>query len=107
MYEKDLYKEAFDILNVNSSNIYEKIKEVLDDMILRGSVIRYDTKSGVAVMHISIYKIERRIARKLADLRDRARLINIDATQAIREYEHKTGLTLHENQFDADRKSVV
>ena len=101
LYEKDLYKEAFDILNVNTSNIYEKIKEVLDDMILRGSVIRYDTKSGVAVMHISIYKIERRIARKLADLRDRARLINIDATQAIRQYEFKAGIKLHENQFDA------
>ncbi|MBO4694989.1 MAG: ATP-dependent RecD-like DNA helicase [Clostridia bacterium] len=101
LFENDLYRETLDVLSVNSEDIGEKIRDVLGDMILLGTVIRYETKMGAAIMHKSIYNVEKKIASKLADLRDRARLINIDPTEAISLYEARNKIKLHEKQVEA------
>lgn len=104
--ENELLDNAKELLSLDSVNIDEKIKDVIDAMTLLNELKKYDTGEHVAVMLYGNYNIELSIAKRLIQLENEASIFKVDVEYEAERFEKEAGIKLHENQIAAVRAAV-
>ncbi len=104
--EDELIMRTIEILRADVSDVEDKIRENIDDMLILGELIKYDTGEHVAILTRRTYSIENGIARRLIRIASEAAdfHVNVDAEVAL--YEEVSGITLHGKQKDAIKAAV-
>ncbi|MBO5655277.1 MAG: ATP-dependent RecD-like DNA helicase, partial [Clostridia bacterium] len=104
--ENELIGIAFDLLSLDCDEPDVRIRNNIDDLVLFGDIVRYDTGEHVALMLKHQYDTEASIARRLINLQARADDFRVDVRDAVTAFEREAGLTLHENQISAVKASI-
>ena len=104
--ENELMGIAFDLLSLDCDEPDVRIRNNIDDLVLFGDIVRYDTGEHVALMLKHQYDTEASIARRLINLQARADDFRVDVRDAVTAFEREAGLTLHENQISAVKASI-
>lgn len=104
--ENELLSLTFDLLNLDCDEPEVRIRNNVDDLVLFGDLVRYDTGEHTAIMLKRQYDIESSIARRLINLQSRAADFRVDVRDAVSAFEKEAGLTLHEKQIEAVKASV-
>ncbi|MBO7221940.1 MAG: ATP-dependent RecD-like DNA helicase [Clostridia bacterium] len=104
--ENELVGIAFDLLSLDCDEPDVRIRNNIDDLVLFGDIVRYDTGEHVALMLKHQYDTEASIARRLINLQARADDFRVDVRDAVTAFEREAGLTLHENQISAVKASI-
>lgn len=104
--ESDLIMYTTALLNLDSDNIEERVRDNIDNMVLLDDLIRYDTGEHAAVMLKKNYETERSIARRLLQLQTEAADFRVDVEYEVKRFENEAGFGLHPNQIDAVRASI-
>ncbi|MBO7326364.1 MAG: AAA family ATPase [Clostridia bacterium] len=104
--ENELVGITFDLLSLDCDEPDVRIRNNIDDLVLFGDIVRYDTGEHVALMLKHQYDTEASIARRLINLQARADDFRVDVRDAVTAFEREAGLTLHENQISAVKASI-
>lgn len=104
--ENELLGLTFDLLNLDCDEPEARIRNNVDDLVLFGDLVRYDTGEHVAIMLKHQYDTESSIARRLINIQSRAADFRVDVIGAVSAFEKEVGLTLHEKQIEAVKASI-
>lgn len=104
--ENELFTAVFDLLHLDCENPDERIKDNVEDMVLFGDIVRYDTGEHSAIALKSNFRTEESIARRLITLQARTADFRVDVKDAVKRFEEEAGFTLHLNQVEAVREAV-
>ena len=104
--ENELLGLTFDLLNLDCDEPEARIRNNVDDLVLFGDLVRYDTGEHVAIMLKHQYDTESSIARRLINIQSRAADFRVDVLDAVSAFEKEVGLTLHEKQIEAVKASI-
>lgn len=104
--EKELLSSVFDLLNLDCDEPEERIRNNIDDLVLFGDLVRYDTGEHVAIMLKHQYEIESSIARRLINISAKADDFRVDVGDVVSAFEKEVGISLHEKQVEAVRASI-
>lgn len=104
--EDELISSALSLLALECEEPSVRIKENIEDMVLLGDLVRYDTGEHVAIVLKKNFNIERNIARKLLQLQQEASDFRVDIDGEVRRFEKRAGFQLHKNQAEAVKASI-
>ncbi len=104
--ENTLLSTVFDLLRLDCDNPEERIRDNVEDMVLFGDLIRYDTGEHVAIALKQSFKTEESIARRLITLQARTADFRVDVEDAVKHFEMEAGFALHEKQIEAVKDAV-
>lgn len=104
--ENELFTAVFDLLHLDCDSPDERIKDNVEDMVLFGDIVRYDTGEHSAIALKSNFRTEESIARRLITLQARTADFRVDVKDAVKRFEEEAGFTLHPNQVEAVREAV-
>ncbi len=104
--DNELVQAARRLLALECENPEDRVRDNIEDMIMLGDLVRYDTGEHIAIMLKKNYYIERNIARKLLQLRQEASDFRVDADDEIKRFEKTAGFELHKNQAEAVKASI-
>ena len=104
--DSELVQATLQLLALECENPEERVRDNIEDMIMLGDLVRYDTGEHIAIMLKKNYYIERNIARKLLQLRQEASDFRVDADDEIKRFEKTAGFELHKNQAEAVKASI-
>lgn len=104
--EDELISAALNLLSLDCDEPSTRVKDNIDDMVLLGDLVRYDTGEHVAVMLKRSFYTERNIARKLLQLRQEAADFRVDVDDEVKRFEAMAGFELHKNQVEAVKASI-
>ena len=104
--ENELLGLTFDLLTLDCDEPEIRIKNNVDDLVLFGDLVRYDTGEHVAIMLKHQYDTEASIARRLINIQARAADFRVDVRDAVSAFENEVGITLHEKQIEAVKAAV-
>lgn len=101
----ELLTVASQILKLDSE-VEHLIVDNMNDMILLGDLISYDTDEHTAIVLKQNYYIERNIANKLLKIQTCAADLRVDVLDEVSRFEKSAGFTLHEGQIAAVKAAV-
>jgi exodeoxyribonuclease V alpha subunit len=104
--ENELLSAAIELLSLDCDNSAERIKDNIEDLVLLGELVRYDTGEHAAILSKQNFAIEKSIARRLLTLQARSADFSVDVDYAVENFEKQAGITLHENQAEAVKAAV-
>ncbi len=104
--ENTLLSYVFDLLRLDCDEPEQRIKDNVEDMVLFGDLIRYDTGEHIAIALKQNYKTEESIAKRLITLQARTADFRVDVADCVRRFEDEAGFTLHEKQVEAVKAAV-
>ena len=104
--ENELLASVFDLLNLDCDEPEQRIRNNIDDLVLFGDLVRYDTGEHVAIMLKHQFETESSIARRLINISAKADDFRVDVRDVVSAFEKESGITLHEKQIDAVRASI-
>lgn len=104
--ENELLSSVFDLLNLDCDEPEQRIRNNIDDLVLFGDLVRYDTGEHVAIMLKHQFETESSIARRLINISAKADDFRVDVRDVVSAFEKESGITLHEKQIDAVRASI-
>ena len=104
--QNELLNAVFDLLKLDCDDPDQRIRDNVEDMVLFGDLVRYDTGEHVAVVLKANYKTEESIARRLIMLQSRADDFRVDVTDAVHAFETEAGFSLHPKQIEAVKDAV-
>ena len=104
--QNELLSAVFDLLKLDCDDPDQRIRDNVEDMVLFGDLVRYDTGEHVAVVLKANYKTEESIARRLIMLQSRADDFRVDVTDAVHAFEAEAGFSLHPKQIEAVKDAV-
>lgn len=102
----ELISATTELLQLDCDNPEEKIVNNLEEMVLFGRLVTYDTGDCTAVMRKKNYMTELNIANKLLGLKLTVPKLKVDAMTEVKRFERQSDITLHENQVKAVRDAV-
>ena len=94
------------LLRSDSDETERRVRDNIEDMIMLGDLVRYDTGECVAVLTKQNFAIERNIARRLIRLQAEAADFRADVDYEVAQFEKEAGIELHPNQTAAVRAAV-
>ena len=104
--ETELFPAVVALLRSDSDEIERRVRDNVEDMIMFGDLVRYDTGECVAILTKQNYNIERSIARRLIRLQAEAADFRVDTEREVADFEREAGFSLHPNQVAAVRAAV-
>ena len=104
--ENELLASVFNLLNLDCDEPEQRIRNNIDDLVLFGDLVRYDTGEHVAIMLKHQFETESSIARRLINISAKADDFRVDVRDVVSAFEKESGITLHEKQIDAVRASI-
>ena len=104
--ETELFPAVVALLRSDSDEIERRVRDNVEDMIMLGDLVRYDTGECVAILTKQNYNIERSIARRLIRLQAEAADFRVDTAREVADFEREAGFLLHPNQVAAVRAAV-
>lgn len=104
--ETELFPAVVALLRSDSDEIERRVRDNVEDMIMLGDLVRYDTGECVAILTKQNYNIERSIARRLIRLQAEAADFKVDTEREVADFEREAGFSLHPNQVAAVRAAV-
>ena len=104
--ENELLNITFELLNLDCDEPEVRIRNNVDDLVIFGDLVRYDTGEHVAIMLKHQYDTESSIARRLINIQSRAADFRVDVRDAVSAFENEVGITLHEKQIEAVKASI-
>ena len=104
--ENELVPAVVALLRSDSDETERRVRDNIEDMIMLGDLVRYDTGECVAVLTRQSYNTERNIAKRLIRLQAEAADFRVDAGDEIAQFERETDITLHPKQAEAVRAAV-
>ena len=104
--ENELVSAVIGLLRSDSDETERRVRDNIEDMIMLGDLVRYDTGECVAVLTKQNFAIERNIARRLIRLQAEAADFRADIGYEVAQFEKEAGIELHPNQTAAVRAAV-
>lgn len=104
--ENELVSAVIGILRSDSDETERRVRDNIEDMIMLGDLVRYDTGECVAVLTKQNFATERNIARRLIRLQAEAADFRADIGYEVAQFEKEAGIELHPNQTAAVRAAV-
>ena len=104
--ENDLLSQAIELLKLDLEEPARRIKDNIEDMVLLGELVRYDTGECVALLTRKSYNTEVGIAKRLVRLAAEAADFRVDVESEVARFERETGIELHPTQTEAVRAAV-
>ena len=104
--ETELFPAVVALVRSDSDEIERRVRDNVEDMIMLGDLVRYDTGECVAILTKQNYNIERSIARRLIHLQAEAADFRVDTEREVADFEREAGFSLHPNQVAAVRAAV-
>lgn len=104
--ENELVSAVIGLLRSDSDETERRVRDNIEDMIMLGDLVRYDTGECVAVLTKQNFAIERNIARRLIRLQAEAADFRADVDYEVAQFEKEAGIELHPNQTAAVRAAV-
>ena len=104
--ENELVPYVVTLLRSDSDETERRVRDNIEDLIMLGDLVRYDTGECVAVLTKVNYNVERNIARRLIRLQAEAADFRVDTDYEVAEFEKEAGFELHPNQVEAVRAAV-
>ena len=104
--EDELVQAALALLTLDCENADERVRDCMQDMILLGDLVRYDTGEHIAILLKKNFNIEKNIARKLLQLRQEAADFRVNVDDEVRRFEKNAGFELHPNQAQAVKDAI-
>ncbi len=104
--ENELIGNAIALLNIDSDNIEERVRDNMQDMVLLGDLVRYDTGEHIAILLKKNFNTEKSIAKKLLQLQQEASDFRVDVETEVARFEKDAGFKLHENQIEAVKDAI-
>ncbi len=102
--EDELVETARTLLGLEEGE--GNVRDVLEDMILLGELVRYDAGEHIAVTLKKNFQIEKSIAKRLLRLRSEASDFRVNVDFEVGRFEKEAGFELHPKQKDAVRASI-
>jgi len=104
--ENELMSGALELLCLETDNAQERVHDNIEDLIMLGELVRYDTGEHVAILLKKNFNIERNIARKLLTIQQEAADFRVDVDGEVRRFEQFAGFELHPNQAQAVKAAI-
>lgn len=104
--ENELIGNAIALLNIDSDNIEERVRDNMQDMVLLGDLVRYDAGEHIAILLKKNFNTEKSIAKKLLQLQQEASDFRVDVETEVARFEKSAGFKLHENQIEAVKDAI-
>lgn len=104
--ENELVSAVIGLLRSDSDETERRVRDNIEDMIMLGDLVRYDTGECVAVLTKQNFATERNIARRLIRLQAEAADFRADVDYELAQFEKEAGIELHPNQTAAVRAAV-
>ena len=104
--QNELLSAVFELLKLDCDDPGQRIRDNVEDMVLFGDLVRYDTGEHIAIVLKANYRTEESIARRLITLQSRADDFRVDVTDAVRAFETEAGFCLHPKQIEAVKDAV-
>lgn len=104
--ENELVSSAIALLSIDCEDIEQRVRDNLQDMVLLGDLIRYDTGEHVAILLKKNFNTEKNIARKLLQLQQEAADFRVDVACEVARFEKDAGFELHQNQVAAVKEAI-
>ena len=104
--ENELVSAVIGLLRSDSDETERRVRDNIEDMIMLGDLVRYDTGASVAVLTKQNFATERNIARRLIRLQAEAADFRADVDYEVAQFEKEAGIELHPNQTAAVRAAV-
>ena len=104
--ENELVSAVIGLLRSDSDETERRVRDNIEDMIMLGDLVRYDTGECVAVLTKQNFATERNIARRLIRLQAEAADFRADVDYEVAQFEKDAGIELHPNQTAAVRAAV-
>lgn len=104
--ENELVSAVIGLLRADSDETERRVRDNIEDMIMLGDLVRYDTGECVAVLTKQNFATERNIARRLIRLQAEAADFRADVDYEVAQFEKEAGIELHPNQTAAVRAAV-
>lgn len=104
--ENELVSAVIGLLRSDSDETERRVRDNIEDMIMLGDLVRYDTGECVAVLTKQNFATERNIARRLIRLQAEAADFRADIGYEVAQFEKEAGIELHPNQTAAVRAAV-
>lgn len=98
--------KIYELLNIRSTELDEKIEQILLELDIEDVVKRFNVNGVQAVSFKKYYDYEKEIAEKLINLKENVSPLHLDLKQNIEEYESVNKLKLHKTQKEAIEKAV-
>ena len=106
MPENELVPAVVALLRSDSDETGRRVRDNIEDMLLLGDLVRYDTGECVALLTRQNYNTEKSIARRLIALQAEAADFRVDVDGEVARFEKEAGFALHLNQREAVRAAV-
>lgn len=104
--ENELIPAVVALLRSDSDETDRRVRDNIEDMLLLGDLVRYDTGECVALLTRQNYNTEKSIARRLIALQAEAADFRVDVDGEVARFEKEAGFALHPNQREAVRAAV-
>ncbi len=104
--EDELLPAALELLALECEDAQERVSYNINDMVMLGDLVRYDTGEHIAIVLKRNFNIERNIARNLLRLRQEAADFRVDIGYEVKRFEATAGFELHPNQAEAVRQAI-
>jgi exodeoxyribonuclease V alpha subunit len=104
--QNELFSAVFELLRLDCDDPEQRIRDNVEDMVLFGDLVRYDTGEHIAIVLKANYRTEESIARRLITLQSRADDFRVDVTDAVHAFETEAGFLLHPKQVEAVKDAV-
>ena len=93
--ENELLSGAIDLLKLDIEETERRVRDNIEDMIMLGELVRYDTGECVALLTRRSYNTEVGIARRLVRLAAEAADFRVDVAAEVARFEREAGFELH------------
>ncbi len=103
---EELAGDVVKLLCFDPDEMIDRVKLNIDDMVLLGELIKYQTDEHTAVMTVKNFQIEKNIAERLIALKLEQSDFRVDINAEIAHFEKTQGFKLHENQVKAVKEAV-
>jgi exodeoxyribonuclease V alpha subunit len=104
--QNELLSAVFELLRLDCDDPEQRIRDNVEDMVLFGDLVRYDTGEHIAIVLKANYRTEESIAMRLITLQSRADDFRVDVTDAVHAFETEAGFSLHPKQVEAVKDAV-
>ena len=104
--ENELVNAAIELLRLDIDDTERRVRDNIEDMVLLGDLVRYDTGECVAILTRYNYNTEKSIAKRLVRLQAEAADFRVNTDFEVAQFEKEAGFVLHPNQVEAVRAAV-
>ncbi len=104
--EDELVKSAIQLLQVESDDVEQRVKDNIQDLVFLNDLVKYETDEHTAVLLKKNFLVEKGIAKKLLQLQNESLDFRVDIDYEVSRFEKIAGFELHENQKSAVKAAV-